>query len=439
MSLRYTKYEDICLKVGSKITLNSLNAALKKLIENDNSLIPENSIVPKIWECKWFNDKTMPGYSKGDAVWINTEPLDSFTAARYQNILNYLLQNSFYRTKVEALQKVNDTAKLFALCRDMVQTGKLYYIGDITQPVQLKISTADDNKDPPLDTSSKWKNFFIITDDDTNMQKFLQILTQQTNELMHLHVETYHLPETFPIENYLLRDLANIDQNKVQKCKSIKYRSNYQGFDYILMTVRKKYDGKSQKWFRIWNSGYLEHGGTIDLDANSLPENDEKTDCTYTVHLDWSYGPLLSNVAPTYEYQNIDFRDSYCTTLSSDFDVGGGDGSVKVEYDLKDMISLKTRYVVSLTPGIKSSQNPYSTLSFPEKLNIYESNAVNSIDNNSFMFYFQPSDGNGLPNSLYTYYCSGFSTTMFDRIRKQAAEANQTEIEPSHRAACKCK
>ena len=56
MSLRYARYEDICLKAGRKITLNALNDAFKKLIENDNSLIPENSIIPKIWECTWFND-----------------------------------------------------------------------------------------------------------------------------------------------------------------------------------------------------------------------------------------------------------------------------------------------------------------------------------------------------------------------------------------------
>ena len=61
---------------------------------------------------------------------------------------------------------------LFMLCRSMVQSGKLCYIGDLSKPVQLKVSTADDNKDLPLDTSSKWKDFFILTDDDTNMRKF---------------------------------------------------------------------------------------------------------------------------------------------------------------------------------------------------------------------------------------------------------------------------
>lgn len=71
----------------------------------------------------------------------------------------------------------------------------------------------------------------------------------------------------------------------------------------------------------MWSSGYLEHGGTIDLEAD-VPHGDEKTACTYTVHLDWNYGPALSSTAPTYEYENVDFRDIYCTALSSDFDVG---------------------------------------------------------------------------------------------------------------------
>lgn len=83
MSLKYTKYEDLCLKAGSKITLNALNDAFRKLVENDASLIPENSIVPKIWECRWFTDKNAEGYKKGEAVWLNTEPLDEFTSSKY--------------------------------------------------------------------------------------------------------------------------------------------------------------------------------------------------------------------------------------------------------------------------------------------------------------------------------------------------------------------
>ena len=52
------------------------------------------------------------------------------------------------------------------------------------------------------------------------------------------------------------------------------------------------------------------------------------------------------------------------------------------------MASVKTRYVVSLTPGTADGKLPYSQLSFPQKLDLYETNAVNSIDNNSFMFYY---------------------------------------------------
>lgn len=48
----------------------------------------------------------------------------------------------------------------------------------------------------------------------------------------------------------------------------------------------------------------------------------------------------------------------YCTALSSDFDVDGEDEAV--EYDLKDMVSVKTRYVVSLTPCTSSSAFAYS-------------------------------------------------------------------------------
>lgn len=430
MSLRYTRYEDLCLKAGSKITLNALNDAFRKLVENDNSLIPENSIVPKIWECKWFNDSSIEGYSKGEAVWVNTEPLDEFTSAHYQTILNYLLENAFYRPKVEALLKENDVSKLFAMCKSMVADGKVFYVGSLAKPVQLKISVADDNKDVPLDTSAKWKDFFVLTDDSTNMHKFQQILTQQTQQLLDLHVKTYHLPESFPVEDYLLRDMSNIDQSKLQRCKSTKYRSNMQGFDYVLLSVRKKYAGKTEKWFRMWSSGYLEHGGIVDLSA-SLPDGDEKTGCMYTVNLGWKYGKDKKQTAPTYEYQPVDFRDMYCTALSSDFDVDGEDEAV--EYDLKDMVSVKTRYVVSLTPCTSSSAFAYSQPpSSPQKLDLYETNAVCALDNSSFMFFFQSNNGH-LRSQCYTYYCSGFSTTMFDRVRKQTEEVQEQTL------ACECR
>ena len=58
------------------------------------------------------------------------------------------------------------------MCKSMVADGKVFYVGSLAKPVQLKISVADDNKDVPLDTSAKWKDFFVLTDDSTNMHKF---------------------------------------------------------------------------------------------------------------------------------------------------------------------------------------------------------------------------------------------------------------------------
>lgn len=77
--------------------------------------------------------------------------------------------------------------------------------------MQLKISVEDGNKDLPLDTSPKWKDFFVVTDDDTNMQKFVEVLREQTQDLLKLHLQTYHLPESFPVQDYLLRDMSNVD------------------------------------------------------------------------------------------------------------------------------------------------------------------------------------------------------------------------------------
>lgn len=73
MSIKYRNNSDIFIGRDENITDVRLNQSFNKMLENDLALSPNNSIEPKIWECRWYSDENVRGYDKGYAVWINTE------------------------------------------------------------------------------------------------------------------------------------------------------------------------------------------------------------------------------------------------------------------------------------------------------------------------------------------------------------------------------
>ena len=58
-------------------------------MENDFSIIPSETMEPIIWECKWFNNPSISGYSQGDACWLNTENIDEFILYNHNKIYEY--------------------------------------------------------------------------------------------------------------------------------------------------------------------------------------------------------------------------------------------------------------------------------------------------------------------------------------------------------------
>lgn len=87
------------------------------------------------------------------------------------------------------------------------------------------------------------------------------------------------------------------------------------------------------KWFREWNSGYLEHGGVVDiLSAQDL----------LSVRLDWTYGNV---VAPVYDYPDTNTDSFY--GLYKVYDDVSSDVSV---YNSYKNLGPNDRYVVELTP-----------------------------------------------------------------------------------------
>jgi hypothetical protein len=87
------QYNDIALSIVSDLNTRLLNMSFSKLAENDTSIIPVNEYTPNIWENKWFNDDTVPGYSKGDSVWKYIMTSSDFLSAYHELIYKYASEN----------------------------------------------------------------------------------------------------------------------------------------------------------------------------------------------------------------------------------------------------------------------------------------------------------------------------------------------------------
>ena len=70
MSLKYSDIEEFN---SEHVSLNNFNDNMNKFVENDENLILNLKNRPDVWECKWYNDQSIPGYQVGAAVWIGTE------------------------------------------------------------------------------------------------------------------------------------------------------------------------------------------------------------------------------------------------------------------------------------------------------------------------------------------------------------------------------
>jgi hypothetical protein len=82
------------------ISLNSINNAFSKLIENDNEIIKVNESKPSVWKCKWYNNDEIDGYKKGSLVWLNTENIQDLVERNFDDIRHIVIESE-YRSNYE--------------------------------------------------------------------------------------------------------------------------------------------------------------------------------------------------------------------------------------------------------------------------------------------------------------------------------------------------
>ena len=401
MGLPYSDIKDVTLNDSQKISIQTLNKLYSRMVENDRRNLPSESTVPGIWEKTWLNDASRPGYRKGQAVWINTEDPVEFIASRQTEIYDYLVNNEQYRDII--LEHSGSQAELNKLYMQFLD-GELYYLGDITKPVQLRVCKYDNDEDgngvkQPPDNDEYWSDFFQLRDDNSLINQIIQQFESTTAQQFENHIDQFHPERSLSAHfgDYMLNDFSNASKKQQHHRFNL---SHMQGFDYVKKFVRKQYNGKSVKWFRLWNSGYLEQGGIFDI--NNIAGKDTLQyggvdGKIATVNFGWTYKG--GRTAPFFDYVKNSFQPFYDVDTALKID-----SSEAIPYDKMGNLDAMYRYFVQLTP-IFTDQTSVPYKNCDETYKYYVSRDVTGLTNKSFSFVLTPG------YDLYSYYASGFTVS----------------------------
>lgn len=393
-------FSEIGLSVVKNLNTRILNISFQKLAENDTAILPPNDYIPKIWENHWYNDDTIAGYSKGDLVWKWTTDNDSFISnyagliqayadnnqrlsayfkqppsnwstekAKYQNII------SGYSENVGTIDHP-EYKQIFPMLFDYCWN---YSIGKYDPPskytpsspkptsdphrIEIYISLIDNNKSLLSDTAS-WKNVTIRT---ANEQR--SYLSNEISSMFNQHIKDYHLGGVKTEDEFesllLKKNFANFNVDNVYNANRVKSHDAYinsQGFDYVTKFGKKSYITELKpntsgnvvrpsfiyRWYRLWNSGYLEHGGTIEFPKHEVQKTSQVSNYTFQVDLNWEQSPGIS--APIYDYPETKAL-YYENTFDQMYFAKTGVDTIQVSIDTRlKRLGHQKRYTVSLTP-----------------------------------------------------------------------------------------
>ena len=142
---------------------------------------------------------------------------------------------------------------------------RLYYFGDLKDQTQIRISLSANNKELPTN-DEWWADAFRLSSVEDYQDIMLSSEQESLQAQLSLHLENFHLTSySFnQISNeYLLSDFSNVKYKQTVTTHSVKSRDpETVGFDKIVLFKRS-----GTRWFRLWTSGLLEHGGIISCDT----------------------------------------------------------------------------------------------------------------------------------------------------------------------------
>ena len=428
VGLPYNDISQIAISADQYISDVTLNAALGKLVKNDLALNPYSSSIPSIWECKWYNNPAAKGYSKGSVVWLNTEDVEEFINQNHEVIYRYAKSNVYVGSVISAYD--NTSKESFELYVSILSGYQgpgmssplppLFDLGQLSAKAQVYISLADDNKRPPSQDillpvdQQKWMPF---VKDEAQADK---IIDEFKSSLYDDHVKNYHLGkrshdvDSDLVKSWLKTDFSNIDSSAKQVYQAHVNPTSTYGLDTVKYYVADRNtttkviaDGSVQtydvptRWFRLWSSGLLEHGGYVSIDG--------ATDYLVKIPFDWMFAKkktvsgkeqLVNIKAPVYNYPT--------TTYSFYQNYTQIENSTKV-YDSAKNFMHTYRYVIDVTP----MSNAVPVIDASGKYNIASENVsmtkeVVEMKNEYIVLKL----GVRSPG-FYSYYVRGFKTNDY--------------------------
>ena len=405
MTLPYNDSNKIKMLANEPVSVAALTTPHGKLIQNDLSLQPSKKFSPGVWECRWFNSGNPSSYyKKGDAVWINTQHIDDFVISHEDDIYVYCINNSALAYDAKTLRST-DINKWREFCTKVV-TGKyspdlppLYYLGNINDNAQIRISLIDDNSTlPSIENVQKgyWKDFFIVISDEEVEKIVTDAYKAELNTLFNNHIKSHHLSGKIDLDDddmpFLKRDFSNV--TNVQSFETHSWNDvQTTGLDYVVQQWYQSSDNYQLQWFRIWHSGMLEHGGIVMAGSTQKP---------ITVDFAWTYNDGgTGRTAPTYDYPSLGLRNYYSYSDLSVY-YNAGDSSDLLTDSSSDQLSPWRRYSISITPVYSpAAGSPYV---YNSSSNTYCSRETCNYTNSSFQIV---PDGTA---TQYRYYVRGYSS-----------------------------
>lgn len=398
INLPYSQLSDVMLYDYDSIDDISLNKILTKFIANDLYITPYSNIFPEIWERKWFNNDNIQGYKKGDAIWYNTENKLEFIQFNSSKIYSYAKVHPYLCNIIKPF--VANNPEIYSLYQNIVDgytdsqisLPRLFDFGDLSAIAKIKISTIDNNKAPVSD-SLAWDNFLI----DNKSSGLSSSIETIVDSIISAHIETHHLGSLssateVQLKKYLSKDLKNIEP--LQNQTNNNWLVDSRGFDFVTNFTELNLEDSQTKWFRLWNSGLLEHGGCVTVTSSDIANN------YIPVDFIWTYSSSLSSVTTSPEYTYALNDKSFYGNFSK-LDTGA-------PYINTGTLSETTRYTVSIAPRF-SSETPdlLDNLQLLPNVNTeHPLNEIYELKNSGFKIKLLPNSS----VSKYSYYVKGFRT-----------------------------
>lgn len=443
-------YDDISLSIVNDLNTKILNQSFVKLVDNDQQILPEHNYIPQIWENKWFNDNSIGGYFRGDAVWRNIVSLDKFVESYYKLIHKYAKENRIlngYLSSVDEYEnEIHKYKNIISGYGEYVPScdidgniipnsnywaqklPMLFDCGDLSADanVEIFISLIDNNKEY-LSNSNAWANIIL-----SNENAISTYISTEISILMDKHLKDYHLNGISTEQQFsdiiLKSDFSNFNISALYNAYQITNHDDYindQGFDYV-MSFKKDNSTKTiingitydiYRWCRLWHSGHLEHGGIIEI-----PKGGSEHDLSnYVLSIDFSW---VNSNELIYDYnQTSSFYENTSNNLY--FANGIYINNYGISNDTNDL-TYNDRYTVSITPvqfngddinGSLLDSTKLTSIKYPESANAdlnktFVNFEIHQITNTGFCITRSRTDDINSNDSIryVQYYVSGYRT-----------------------------